>query len=216
MREQIIHKVLETKLIAIIRGIYGEDCVRLAHALHNGGIEMIEVTFDQAHPETFQNTMDSIQIINEVFKGEVLAGAGTVTSVELVNLAYTIGAKYIISPNVNKDVIKHTLELGMVSIPGAFSPTEILDAYNAGADFVKVFPTSSLGAPYIKAVMAPLNQVKLLAVGGVNEKNIADFLKAGAVGAGVGGNLVNKQWIAEGRFDEITALARAFANAVKK
>ena len=102
----------------------------------------------------------------------------------------------------------------MVSMPGALTPTEVLQAHKAGADFVKLFPAGNLGPGYLKSVAAPINHVKLLAVGGVNEKNVAEFLKAGAVGAGVGGNLVNKTWIAEGKFQEITALAKTFTDAV--
>ena len=139
-----------------------------------------------------------------------LFGAGTVTTIEMLNLAKEAGAGFIVSPDCNPEVIKATVEAGMVSMPGAMTPTEILTAYRAGADFVKVFPTAGLGSAYIKAVRGPLNHIRLLAVGGVNEKNIADFLAAGCVGAGVGGNLVNKNWIANGEWDKITALAREF------
>lgn len=214
MRQETIRKIDEKKVIAIIRGIYGEDCINLAQALYNGGIELIEVTFDQAHCETFQDTQKAIAGINSRFAGKVLAGAGTVTSVELVRLAAEAGAKYIISPDTDPDVIRHTLQMDMVSIPGAMTATEVLCAHKAGADYVKLFPASVLGTEYIKAIRAPLNHVKLLVVGGVNEKNVKEFMKADASGAGVGGNLVNKKWIAEGNFEAITALAREFAQAV--
>ena len=149
-------------------------------------------------------------MINSDFE-DVYAGAGTVTDTMLVQMANDAGAKYIISPNVDIDVIKKTKDLGLVSIPGAMTPTEIRYARLSGADFVKVFPISNLGgAAYIKAVSAPLNNIPLLGVGGVNEKNINELIKAGAKGAGVGGNLVNKKWIADGRFEEITALAEKF------
>ena len=116
---------------------------------------------------------------------------------------------------MNEAVIARTRELGMVSMPGALTPTEIVKAYNAGADIVKVFPIGNLGAGYLKAVKAPLSHIPMAAVGGVNEKNAADFIKAGAAGLGVGGNLVNKEWIANGEWDKITALAQAFTDAVK-
>ena len=106
--------------------------------------------------------------------------------------------------------------LGMGLFPGAFSPTEILAAWEAGADAVKVFPASSVGPGYIKAIRGPLSQIPLMAVGGVNEKNAADFMKAGCVGLGIGGNLVNKEWIKNGEWDRITALAIEFVNAVKE
>ena len=213
MREQIIKTVYEKKIIAIVRGVYGEDCEKLTRALHAGGIDLIEVTFDQAHPEEHEKTCAAISRINEAFQGEVLAGAGTVTTPELVELAHKAGAKYIISPDTNPDVIRRTRELEMVSMPGAMTPSEVMTAYRAGADFVKLFPMANLGVGYLKAVRAPLNQVPILVVGGVNEKNLGEFMAAGACGAGVGGNLVNKQWIKEGRFDDITALAREFIKA---
>ena len=213
MREQIIKTVYEKKIIAIVRGVYGEDCEKLARALHAGGIDLIEVTFGQAHPEDYEKTCAAISRINEVFQGEVLAGAGTVTTPELVEMAHKAGAKYIISPDTNPAVIRRTRELEMVSMPGAMTPSEVMEAYRTGADFVKLFPMANLGVGYLKAVRAPLNQVPILVVGGVNEKNLGEFMAAGACGAGVGGNLVNKQWIKEGRFDDITALAREFIKA---
>ena len=213
MREKIIKTVYEKKIIAIVRGVYGEDCEKLARALHAGGIDLIEVTFDQAHPEDYEKTCTAISRINEVFQGEVLAGAGTVTTPELVEMAHKAGAKYIISPDTNPAVIRRTRELEMVSMPGAMTPSEVMEAYRTGADFVKLFPMANLGVGYLKAVRAPLNQVPILVVGGVNEKNLGEFMAAGACGAGVGGNLVNKQWIKEGRFDDITALAREFIKA---
>ena len=137
-------------------------------------------------------------------------GAGTVTSLEMLEGAYNAGAKFIVSPDTNPEVIKATVEKGMVSMPGAMTPTEIITAYKCGADFVKVFPVLNLGADYIKAVRGPYNHIPLLAVGGVNEKNMGDFIKAGACGVGVGGNLVNKDWIAKGEFEKITELAKEF------
>lgn len=214
MREQIIQKVLKNKVIAIVRGVYGEECVKLARALYNGGVEMMEVTFDQSKPDAFTRTSDTIALLAREMEGKMIVGAGTVTSVELLELAKKAGAKFIVSPDTNAAVIKATIEAGMVSMPGAMTPTEIVTAHSLGADFVKVFPTSGLGAGYIKAVCAPLNHIRMLAVGGVSEKNVGEFLKAGCVGAGVGGNLVNKQWIQNGEFEKITALAKELmANA---
>lgn len=210
MKKEIIQRVLDKKIVVIVRGVYGEDCLKLAEALCAGGIELMEVTFDQSSVENQQKTVDTIRLINEALQGKVVMGAGTVTTLEMLEAAYQAGAKFIVSPDMNPEVIAKTAELGLVSMPGAMTPTEILTAYRAGADFVKIFPATSLGAAYVKAVRGPLNQIPLLAVGGVNEKNVGDFIKAGAVGAGVGGNLVNKDWIAAGEFDKITALAQEF------
>ena len=137
-------------------------------------------------------------------------GAGTVTSVHMLELAKNAGAQFVVSPDTNEAVIRATVAAGMVSMPGALTPTEILTAHSYGADFVKLFPAATQGIAYFKAVTAPLNHIRLLAVGGVNEKNTADFLAAGAVGVGVGGNLVNKTWIANGEFDKIVAVAKEF------
>lgn len=210
MREAIIQKVLDKKIVAIVRGVYGQDALNLASALYAGGIELLEVTFDQSKPESLNRTSDTVKLLCRELGDKMYFGAGTVTTIKMLNLAKEAGAGFIVSPDCNPEVIKATVEAGMVSMPGAMTPTEILTAYRAGADFVKVFPTAGLGSAYIKAVRGPLNHIRLLAVGGVNEKNIADFLAAGCVGAGVGGNLVNKNWIANGEWDKITALAREF------
>ena len=210
MREAIIQKVMDKKVVAIVRGVYGEDCLNLAKALYAGGIELLEVTFDQSKPEALERTSDTIRLLVDTLGDKMAFGAGTVTSLEMLELAKNAGAQFVVSPDTREAVIKATVEAGMVSMPGAMTPTEILEAHSYGADFVKVFPTSTLGASYIKAVRGPINHVRLLAVGGVNEKNIGEFIKAGADGAGVGGNLVNKQWIANGEFDKITALAEEF------
>ena len=140
----------------------------------------------------------------------MIFGAGTVTSLEMVELAKNAGARFIVSPDTNEAVIRATAAAGMVSMPGALTPTEIVTAHACGADFVKLFPAATQGIAYLKAITAPLNHIRLLAVGGVTEKNAADFLAAGAVGLGVGGNLVNKSWIASGEFDKITACAKEF------
>lgn len=210
MREEIIQKVLDNKIIAIVRGVYGEDCLNLAKALYEGGIKMMEVTFDQSKPEALNQTSDTVKLLVDEMGDKMAIGAGTVTSLEMLELAKNAGAQFIVSPDTNEKVIRATVEGGMVSMPGAMTATEVLTAYSYGADFVKLFPIGNLGSSYVKAISAPINHVRLLAVGGVNENNIKEFLDAGAVGAGVGGNLVNKKWIAAGEFDNITALTRTF------
>lgn len=210
MREQVIQKVLEKKIVAIVRGVYGQDCLNLAKALHAGGIDLLEVTFDQSKPESLERTSDTVKLLCDNLGDEMFFGAGTVTSLKMLELAINAGAAFIVSPDTNEAVIRATVAAGLVSMPGAMTPTEIVTAHGCGADFVKVFPTSSLGAGYIKAVCAPLNHIRMLAVGGVNENNIGEFLAAGAVGAGIGGNLVNKKWIAAGEFDKITELAKQY------
>lgn len=207
MREKIIQNLCEKKVIAIIRGMDSDICLKLAEAYYAGGINMIEVTFNQSKPEEFHKTTDAIKAISQKFNGKILVGAGTVMTLEQLQMAADAGAQYIISPNTDTEIITKTVELGLVSMPGAMTPSEAVTAYKAGASFIKVFPISNLGAAYLKAMRAPLNHIPFLAVGGVNPDNIGDFIRAGAVGAGVGGNLTNKEWIASGAYNKITEVA---------
>ena len=215
MRDYTIAQVLEHKAVAIVRGAGVEDCIKVADALYEGGIRLMEITFNQKNPDSFKDTAAAISAIAEKYEGKMLIGAGTVTTPELVEIAANAGAKFIISPDTNPAVIKKTLELGLVSMPGALTPTEVLIAHNAGADFVKLFPVGNLGASYVKALCAPISHVKMLGVGGVNEDNVAEFLRAGAYGVGVGGNLANKKWIDAGEFDKITASAKKLVENIK-
>lgn len=214
MKNEILNFVEKEKIIAIVRGIEAEKCVKVAKALYEGGIKLVEITFNQKDPESFKSTAAAIKAISQEMEGKMLVGAGTVVSEELVQMAYEAGAKYIISPDVNLGVIKKTLDLGLVSMPGALTPTEIMTAHNAGADYVKLFPIGEFGLSYIKAVKAPISHVKLLAVGGVNPDNAADYMKAGMCGIGVGGNLANKDWIEKGEYYKITETAKQLVKAV--
>lgn len=214
-RELVIETTLKEKVIAIMRGVDPEISLKVAEALYAGGIRMVEVTFNQKDPSRFCDTAAAIAAITQKFEGQMLVGAGTVLTTEQVDLAAQAGAMYMISPNVNVDVIRHTRELGLVSMPGALTPSEIMTAHEAGADFVKLFPAGDFGPGYIKAVRAPVSHVRLLAVGGVNGSNIGEFLKVGCVGAGIGGNLVNSKWIEQGEFEKITAAAKELVAAVK-
>ena len=162
MRENVIETIKKEKLIAIVRGIAPEKCLKVAGALYAGGFRLVEITFDQKNPESWATTAAAIKAVSEAYSGTMEVGAGTVTSVELVELAASAGAKYIISPDTNIDVIKRTRELGLVSMPGALTPTEILTAYNNGADFVKLFPIANLGPAYVKAVRAPISHVPVM------------------------------------------------------
>ena len=215
MREHIIRAIEQEKVIAIIRGVEAKMCIRVTEALYTGGIRLAEVTFNQKDPASFENTAQIINAIVHKFGEQLLVGAGTVTTPELVELAARAGANYIISPDMNPAVIHRTRELGLVSIPGAMTPTEVLTAHREGADFVKLFPAAVLGILYVKAVKAPISHVRLIAVGGVDEKNAVDFLRAGMSGVGIGGNLVNQNWIESGAFDKITETALALTSTVK-
>ena len=206
--------ISQNKVITICRRVYGEDLLKLADALYAGGIKMIEVTFDQADPDCIEKTGECIRALCDRF-GDKMFGAGTVLNAEQVEAAAKAGARYIISPNVDADVIAKTKELGLVSMPGAMTPSEILTAHKLGADIVKLFPAGYLGFGYIKDILGPISHVKLMAVGGVNESNAADFLRAGAVGLGIGGNLAKKAWIDAGEFDKLTEAAKTMVEIIK-
>ncbi len=206
--------VQRSKIIAIVRGQRPENMLKLAEALYAGGVDLMEVTFGQAKPETWADTAAAIKAIGEHMAGKMLVGAGTVLSERQLDMARDAGAKYIITPNINVELIKKVKACGLTSFPGALTPTEVVTAYEAGADAVKIFPAGNMGPAYIKALRAPLAHIPLMAVGGVTEKNAADFIAAGSCGLGVGGNLVNKEWIEAGRWADITALAKEYRKAV--
>ncbi|MBR5438678.1 MAG: bifunctional 4-hydroxy-2-oxoglutarate aldolase/2-dehydro-3-deoxy-phosphogluconate aldolase [Clostridia bacterium] len=210
MRSDVIKQIEQNKIIAIMRGIETDDAVRVAEALYKGGIKLVEVTFNQSDKNSFIQTANAIKAIKTAMEGKMCVGAGTVITVEQLQLARDAGAEYIISPDTDEDIIKKTVEMGLVSIPGAYTATEAKKAYNAGADFVKLFPCASVS--YLKALKAPLSHIKYLAVGGVDLSNAKEYMQAGASGIGVGSLLINKDWINAGKFDKITETATALAN----
>lgn len=215
MRENVIQAILEKKVIAIVRGADESQALAIAKVLYEGGVTMVEVTFNQKDPSTHISTANAIRSIKGEMGDKILVGAGTVTSVKLAEMAAEAGAQYIISPDTDPEVIRRTRELGLVSIPGAYTPTEAKQAHNAGADFVKLFPCVGDAPAYLKAICAPFNHIRFLAVGGVNADNADDFLKAGAVGVGVGSCLANKKWADAGEYWRITEEAKKFVNNVK-
>ncbi len=207
--------IQENKVITICRKVYGEDLLRLAAALYEGGVKLIEVTFDQADPDCVEKTAEAIRSLCAAFGDRMMFGAGTVLTREQVKAAAEAGARYIISPNTDASVILFTKELGLVSIPGAMTPSEIITAHNLGADIVKLFPSGYLGFRYIKDILAPISHVKLCATGGVNEENWGEYLDLGFAGAGISGRLCDKKCIAAGDFAEITRRAKVFMDITR-
>lgn len=216
MRERIIQEIIDKKVISIVRGVEPEKIIRIAEALYAGGVTLIEVTFNQKDPASWTQTASAIAAIRESMGDKMFVGAGTVTSVELVDMAAKAGAGYIISPDTDPAVIARTKELGLVSLPGAYTPTEAKLAHTCGADFVKLFPCVGDAPAYLKAICAPMSHIKFLAVGGVNADNAADFIKAGAVGIGAGSCLVNKKWVDAIEYYKITEEAKRFAENLSK
>ncbi len=211
-REEIIKDIEENKIIVIMRGFSEEQLIRSVGAMEKGGIRLVEVTFDQSGATSDEKTAEHIRALKEIFDGKVRIGAGTVMTEKQVLLAYNAGAEFIISPDCYEGVIKKTRELGMVSIPGAFTPTEAANAHRFGADFVKLFPNSEVEISYLKALVAPLSHVKFLAVGGVNHENMGDYLNAGAKGVGVATAIADKKAILSGNYEEITERAKLFTS----
>lgn len=211
---EILEALEKYKIVAIARKIPRDKIVQTAEALYNGGVRMMEVTFDQKAADPIKDTAGAIAELCEKLGDKMYFGAGTVITPEQAEAAVKAGARYIISPNFNPEVVKKTLELGAVSMPGAMTPSEVLAAHDAGAQVVKLFPAGSLGLGYIKAIMAPISHVPLMATGGVNAANMREFLDLGMAGLGIGGNIVDSKLIAEGRFEELTEVARSYTKQI--
>lgn len=212
MRNQIIEAVTREKLIVIVRGVAREDLIPLADAMYCGGVRLLELTFSADGRISDEETASRIRMLAEHFEGRMMIGAGTVLTEKQVELTSLAGGGFIISPDTNESVIRKTRELGLVSMPGALTPTEIQTAHRAGADFVKLFPVGDMGVGYVKAVKAPLSHIKMLAVGGIDLQNLTDYLRCGVCGFGIGSGIVDKKLIAAGDFEGISALAAKYVS----
>jgi 2-dehydro-3-deoxyphosphogluconate aldolase/(4S)-4-hydroxy-2-oxoglutarate aldolase len=203
-------RLLNSGIVGIIRAPSGEQLVDVAQALLAGGVDCLEVTFTvpQAHRV--------LEKVADALGDKVLLGAGTVLDTETCRAAILAGAEFIVSPGTNVDVIQMCRRYSKPALPGAMTPTEVIAAWQAGADFVKVFPCDVLGPAHIKALRGPLPQVKLIPTGGVTLETAADFLKAGAVALGIGSSLVEPQAIAKGDFARIESLAKQYVEIVRK
>lgn len=214
-KQEVIDLIKKEKIIVIVRDVEKDKLIPLAEAMYNGGIRLLEITYDANQSPTDEQTAQNIKMLADHFKDKMLIGSGTTVKESQVELTKNAGGKFIISPDTYDAVIKKTCECGLVSIPGAVTPSEIQTAHRCGADFVKIFPSVNLGASYIKAVSAPLSNIKFLAVGGIDETNMKDYLKAGVCGFGIGSNITNKKMIKENNWDEISKLAEKYVSAVR-
>ncbi len=212
-QQELIREIETGKIIVIMRGLTQDQLTKTVAAMEKGGIRFVEVTFDQSGKITDEQTAENIRHLSTTFAGRVHVGAGTVMTVEQVELAHAAGAEYIISPDSCREIIERTKELGMLSMPGVFTPTEAANAHRWGADFVKLFPNSEVNISYLKCLTVPLSHIRFLAVGGVNEHNLPDYIAAGAKGVGIATGIVNKKAIAEENYDEITRLAKLYTAA---
>jgi 2-dehydro-3-deoxyphosphogluconate aldolase/(4S)-4-hydroxy-2-oxoglutarate aldolase len=208
-KSEVIEKIKQIGVLPVIRAGSADEAREVIEAIRKGGITSIEITM------TVPNAIDLIADLSKS-EANVLIGAGTVLDVETARQCVEAGAKFIISPALNLETIKFCNERETVVMPGALTPTEIVTAWQAGADFVKVFPASALGgASYLKSVKAPLPHIKLIPTGGVSLENAADFFRAGAEAVGVGADLVDLPALREGRARSISETARQYVEIAK-
>jgi 2-dehydro-3-deoxyphosphogluconate aldolase/(4S)-4-hydroxy-2-oxoglutarate aldolase len=205
-----LSRVHSSGIIAVIRAASGELLADVAEALLAGGVDVMEVTF------TVPRAHIVLERVAERLGDRILLGAGTVLDTETARLALLSGAEFIVSPTVNTDVIQLCRRYDKLVLPGALTPTEVLTAWEAGADIVKIFPSDLTGPAYLKALAGPLPQVRMMPTGGVNLQTAADFLKAGAYALGIGGSLVDPQAVAAGDLKKIESLAKQYVEIVRK
>ena len=207
MRTDRLDRITDGGVIAIIRGVGRDDAVAVADAVVDAGVTALEVTADTP------NAMSTIEAIADRVD-DALVGAGTVLDAETARAAQLAGAEFLVTPTVNRDAIRTANRYGTPIAVGAYTPTEAIEAYEAGADAVKVFPAKTGGPPHVAAIGGPLPQVPLVPTGGVGADNAGEYVRAGAVAVGVGSSIVDDEAIADGDFDEIRSNARAVVEAV--
>jgi 2-dehydro-3-deoxyphosphogluconate aldolase / (4S)-4-hydroxy-2-oxoglutarate aldolase len=203
-----LRRVLDCGIVAVVRSPDGRQLVEVARALADGGVTVVEITM------TVPDALDVVRQVRRALGDRLLLGAGTILDPETARAALLAGAEYLVAPTVNLDVIRVCQRYDKLVMPGAFTPTEILAAWEAGADIVKVFPADVLGPAFFKAMRGPLPQIRLMPTGGVDLNTAADFLRAGACCLGVGGQLVDPKAVAAGDFDRIRNLARQYTAIV--
>ena len=208
-KEKNLQEIINCGVVAIVRVASAQEAVEVCMAVAKGGVKPIEVTM------TVPGAVDAIKEFKSVVKDEVLVGAGTVLDPETARAVILAGAEFVVSPTLNLEVIEVCRRYSKIVVPGTFTPTEILTAWEAGADIVKVFPASVGGPKYLRDIMGPLPQIRLMPTGGVNLENTPDFIRAGAVAVAAGTSLVDKKAVSEKNYDLITETARKFCEAVK-
>ena len=205
-----LNRIFDRVIVAVIRAKSSEMLVDVAEALLAGGVEVMEVTF------TVPRATEVLEKVAEKLGSRILLGAGTVLDAETARVAILAGAEFIVSPTVNTQVIEMCRRYSKLAMPGALTPTEVVTAWQAGADIVKIFPSELTGPRYIKLLHAPLPQVRLMPTGGVNVDTAAEYLQAGACALGVGGALVDPKLVAAGDLKEIERRAKQLVEAVQK
>ncbi|MER2089599.1 MAG: bifunctional 4-hydroxy-2-oxoglutarate aldolase/2-dehydro-3-deoxy-phosphogluconate aldolase [Sporosarcina sp.] len=199
----------ESGLIAVIRKPKQSQIHSIAEALVDGGVEALEITMDTP------GALEMIKSLKEKFNDKILVGAGTVLDAESAKGAIDAGSDFIFSPTFDVRTIQLTNRYGKISIPGVMTPTEILQAYSAGADLVKVFPGDSLGVNYLKNLQGPLGHIPMMPTGGVTLDNVEQFIKNGAIAVGAGGSLLDAKAIEDKRYDVLTRIAKEFIGKIQ-
>ena len=208
-KQSNLSRVLNGGVVAILRSPSGEMLGEVAQALLSGGVEVIEITF------TVPKAHKVLEQVADRLGDKILLGAGTVLDAQTARTALLAGAEFIVAPTVSREVIQLCRRYDKMVMPGALTPTEVLTAWEAGADIVKVFPSDFTGPGYLKALLGPLPQVRLMPTGGVNLKTAAEFLRAGACALGIGGALADPKAIAARDFAKIESLARQYVEIVR-
>ena len=203
-------------LIVIFRGVPFEKMEKIVQALYDGGVKIIEIAFNPSDKDTIEKTCALIKEARRVMGDKMLIGAGTVICEEYVVAAYEAGVDFIFSPDTDVDVIRLTKKLGLVSIPGALTPSECKTAYKNGADIIKLFPATIDSVDYIVGITRPLSHIPFICVGGTNENTIEAFIKAGAKGVGTGISILKPELIASENYSEITRLAKLHIDKIKE
>lgn len=211
MKETTRHIIEDSGLIPVLRAKSASQAHAVVRAMMEGGVKVVEVTM------TVPGAIDLLRDLKHEYGSDLLLGSGTVTTPEEAAATIAAGAEFVVSPSLHPDVIEVTREHGKVSIPGALTPTEVITAWRAGADYVKIFPCSAMGgASYLKSLLAPFPHLMLIPTGGVTLQTAESFLKAGARALGVGSDLVNLQAIDNGTPEAITHIARAYLEIVQR
>lgn len=210
-KKEVADLIRTEAFIPIVRVATPQEALEVAEALRKGGSRLIEITF------TVQGAVEVIRELHQEFRDEVVLGAGTILDMESARDASAAGAVFLVSPVFDVDLIHFARRSNLLFIPGAMTPTEVRNAWKAGADMVKIFPAARLGGPgYIRDIRGPLPDIPLVPTGGVDLESVSSYLRAGAVAIGVGGELMIKKAVSEKRYDLITESTRAFLRAVRE
>lgn len=196
------------RFIGILRHIPVPQALSVAQAMYDGGIRIFEITFDPSRNTTCQETCSIIRQLRQHFGPEVSVGAGTVLNIPFAEAAYEAGAEFIVAPNTDPTVIAYTKSKGLLSIPGAYTPSEIMNAYNLGADIVKIFPILPDAEAYLKNVISPLSHIPFMVTGGINPDTIEKFLAAGPVAVAAGATIATRELAEAEDYDTIRINAK--------